>query len=228
MFFSISQVEQAAHYANELKNPQNINNVMTLGIYRTKMRMVIGTVYSKKAFADFWDDVEKKKIARKLWTPEMKNLAERKIAEAPKAPFIFKLSIFGWIFLAGVIALFGMLIYESVKPAPEKPAEVVAMQQMPQVGDVYFGHFEKRKDKNAVVGTSIGYGWFKVTKVDRDTYALAKSIEMSTHYKPKEQMNSTDFETEAFTNLKLTENTGYSTRFKSTDELTELTLGYKK
>lgn len=184
--------------------------------------------YSKKAFADFWDDVEKKKIARKLWTPEMKNLAERKIAEAPKAPFIFKLTIFGWIFLAGVIALFGMLIYESVKPAPEKPADLVAMEQTPKVGDVYFGHFEKRTDKNAVAGTNIGYGWFKVTKVDGDTYALAKSTEISNSYKPKEQLNSTDFETDAFTNLKLTENTGYSTRFKSTDELTELNLTHKK
>lgn len=228
MFFVINKIEQASHRTDGLHNPKNPSNPMVLGIYRTQSRTALFTVYSKKAYGEFWDNVEQKKIASRYWTPEMKAFARQKVAEAPQPPFIFKLTIVGWIFVALVIVTMGLIVYQEVKPPLPKSVEAVAMEKAPVVGDIYFGHFEKYKEKGTPIGAEIGFGWFKIIKVEDSNFYLAKSTEMSKTSKPKEQLNSSDYETETFPALQLSEQTGYNIRFKSVDGLTEVYISEKK
>lgn len=228
MFFAISKIEQAAHHTDGLQNPKNPDNPMVLGIYRTQMRTAIFTVYSKKAYGEFWDDALGKKISRRLWSPEMKVFSAQKVADAPKPPYIFKFTIIGWIFVLLVMTAFGLIAYNSMKPPVPKPAEYVAMEKAPVAGDIFFGHYEAYKEKGTPIGAEIGYGWFKVIKVEGDDYHITKSTEMHKGYKPKEELNNIDFETESMSPLKLTEQTGYNIRFKSSDGLTEIYITDKK
>lgn len=228
MFFIIHKIEQAVHHTDKLQNPKNPGNPMVLGVYRQRTSTAVVIIYSKQAFAEFWDDTEQKKIARRLWTPEMKAFAKQKTAEAPKPPYIFKMTIVGWIFVLFFIGFFAYLTYYSLKPPLPKPAEYVEMEKAPAEGDIYFGRYEIYKEKGNPLGMEGRFGWFKVLKVDGDVYHIAKSTEMNRSHKPKEQLNSTDFETESMSPVKLKEQTGYNIRFLSDDGLTEIYITDKK
>lgn len=119
--------------------------------------------------------------------------------------------------------VFGMLIYKSAKPPLPKSVETIAMEQKPAVGDIYFGHFESRQSKN----DRIGFGWFKVVKVEGDTYYIAKSTAMSKTSKPKEHMDSNSFEMEGIP-VKITEQAGYMINLKSPDKGVEIYFTGKK
>lgn len=227
MFFVINKIEQAVHRTDNLQNPKTPGNAMLLGIYRNKVRTALYTMYTKKTFGEYWDEVENKKIPKRLWTPEMHAFYTHKAKEAPRPPFIFKATIIGWIFLLLVISVFGLLIYEGVKPPIPKTAEHVAMEKLPVTGDIYFGHYETYKEKGNPLGVKIGYGWFKIVKIEDDTYFVAKSTEMSKSHQPKEQLNSAHFEADGIP-LKLEEQTGYNLRLKSADGLTEVYITDKK
>lgn len=228
MFIAIDKIEQSAHHTDKLQNPKNPGNAMVLGIYRNKVSTIIYTVHTKKTFGEYWDKVENKKIPKRLWTPEMKEFYKQKALEAPKPPYIYKVTIVGWIFVLGAIALLGYLIYDSVKPPLPKSEEYVAMEAAPAEGDIYFGRYEIYKEKGNPLGMEGRFGWFKVLKVEGDVYHIAKSTEMNRGHKPKEQLNSTDFETEGMPPVKLTEQTGYNIRFLSDDGLTEIYITDKK
>lgn len=228
MFFVINKIEQAIHRTDGLYNPKNPSNPMILGIYRTQSRTALFTVYSKKAYGEFWEDGTRKRIANRYWTPEMKVFARQKAAEAPLPPFIFKLTIVGWVFVALVIATMGLIVYQETKPPVPKSAAYVAMEQAPVVGDIFFGHYEKYKEKGTPIGAEIGFGWFKIVKVESSDFYLSKSTEMSKTSKPKEQLNNSNYETETLPALQLSEQTGYNIRFKSADGLTEIYITDKK
>lgn len=227
MIFSISKIEQGTYHDDTLQNPKNIGNPMTFVVFRQFTRTALFSVHSKKAYGEFWDKITQKKIARSIWTPEMKTFAREKVAETRKPPFIFKLTIFGWLFLLLVVAFFGMVIYQEAKPPVPKSAEYVAMEKAPAVGDILYGHYEIYKEKGNPIGTEIGFGWFKINKIDGDNYYLSKSTETSKTSKPKEQMNHTNFETEDLPMVQLSEQTGYNMRFKSADGLTEIYISDK-
>lgn len=220
MFINFQKVEQAAHHTDGLQNPKNPGNPMALGIYRNKIGSIIYRIHTKKAYGEYWDTVENKKIARRLWTPEMKAFCEQKIAEAPKPPYFFKMTVVGWIFVLGIVAFFAYLTYDSVKPEEPKPAAFVAMEQAPAVGDVYFGSSELYKKKGDPVGVKVNFGWFKVVGVEGDTYRLAPSIEQVKNHQPKETLNNTEFASEALPAVKIKEQTSYNIRFVSEDGLT--------
>ncbi|PJR04249.1 hypothetical protein [Avrilella dinanensis] len=228
MFFVINKIEQGVHRNEKLQNPKNPGNPMILGVYRQLTRTALFSVHSKKAYGEFWDEVTQKKIARRFWTPEMKAFANQKVAEAAKPPFIFKLTIVGWIFVLLMMTAMGLIVYQEMKPPIPKPAEYVAMEQAPVEGDIYFGKYEIYKEKGTPIGAEIRFGWFKVLKVDGDVYHIAKSTEMNRGHKPKEQLNSVDFETESMPLVKLKEQTGYNIRFVSDDDLTEIYITDKK
>ncbi|MBE8715317.1 hypothetical protein [Sphingobacterium hungaricum] len=228
MFFVINKIEHAVHSNDGLHNPKNPSNPMVLGIYRTQSKTALFTVYSKKAYGEFWDEVTQKKIPRRFWIPEMKAFASQKAAEAPQPPFIFKLTVVGWIFVALMIATMGLIVYQEVKPPVPKSAIYTAMEKAPVVGDIFFGHYEKYKEKRTPIGAEIGFGWFKIVKVEGSDFYLSKSMEMSKTSKPKEQLNSSDYETETLPALQLSEQTGYNIRFKSADGLTEVYISEKK
>jgi len=228
MFFVINKIEQGAHRNDQLQNPKNSGNPMVLGVYRQLTRTALFSVHSKKAFGEFWDESTHKKIARRFWTSEMKAFANQKIAEAPKPPYIFKLTVVGWLFCLLMLTVMGMIVYQEMKPPTPKSAEYAAMEKAPVAGDVYFGHYEIYKEKGTPVGAEIGFGWFKITKVDGSDFYLAKSTDMSKTSKPKEQMNHIDFEADELPVVQLSEQTGYNIRFKSADGLTEIYITDKK
>lgn len=227
MFFIINKIEQGVHPASGLQNPRNPGNPIVLVVYRQLTRTAIFSAHSKKAFAEYWDDTVGKKIARRHWTPEMKALANQKVGEAPKPPYIFKMTIVGWIFVLLIIATFGLIVYESVKPPVPKSAEYLAMEKAPETGDIYFGHYEAFNTAGDRIASDLGFGWFNVTKVAGDTYYLAKSTQMSKTHKPKEALNSTDFEAEV-TPVIITEQAGYIINMKSTDGRLEIYITDKK
>ncbi len=227
MFFAISKIEQATHHADGLQNPQNSSNPMVLAVYRTLMRTAVCSVYSKKAFGEFWDGTARKTIPKGRWTPEMKTFARQKVAEAPRPPFIFKLTVAGWIFVLLVVAFFGFMTYNNMKPPIPPSAKTAAMEKAPAAGDIFFGHFETYKEKGNPLGIKTGYGWFRVNEVTGEDFYIAKGKEMSKTHKPKDQLNSSNFETEHMP-LKLLEQTGYNLRFKSDDGLTEVYITDKK
>ncbi|MEI2271735.1 hypothetical protein OHD16_06235 [Sphingobacterium sp. ML3W] len=196
---------------------------MDLVFLRTEMRMAVCTVHSRKAAGEFRDVNTGKVIRRRLWTPEMKAFYQSKTNEVPSPPFVFKLTIVGWIFTVLIIAFFAMLTYDVVKPPLPKSAVSLAMEQKPSVGDIYFGHFEARQG----TGDRLGFGWFRVTKVENDTYFIAKSTTMSKTSKPKEQLESNSFETEG-TPVKITEQASYLINLKSEDGGMEMYFADKK
>ncbi|SDD27145.1 hypothetical protein [Niabella drilacis] len=228
MFFLVQRYEVSQFSAGHLQNPQTPEQRMTLSFVRTRMRMAICTVHSRKAAGDFWDVTTNNKVPRRLWTPEMKAFYQSRYNEVPKPPFVFKLTVLGWILSLLVAAFFGFIIYNSAKPPFPKPVQAVAMAKAPAVGAIYFGHYEKYKEKGTPIGSEIGYGWFIIKKVTDDDFYLAKSTGMSKSFKAKEQLESTRFETETLPPLKLSEQTGYNIRFKSTDGLTEVYITDKK
>lgn len=84
------------------------------------------------------------------------------------------------------------------------------------------------RKKGILIGAEIRFGWFKVAKVENNEYHIAKSTEMNRGYKPKEQLNNTDFEVQSMPPVKITEQTGYNISFKSDDGLTEIYITDKK
>ena len=228
MFFAIDKIEQNAHHTDLLQNPKTPGNAMVLGIYRNKIRTALYIVNTKKTYGEYWDKVENKRIPKKLWTPEMKAFYKEKALDAPKPPYIFKITVIGWIFVLLMVGIFVMLVYDAVKPPLPKPDTYVAMEQAPVAGDIYFGKYEIYKEKGNPLGAEIRFGWFKILEVEGDVYHIAKSTEMNQGHKPKEQLNSTDFEAESMPLVELKEQTGYNIRFLSDDGLTEIYITDKK
>ncbi|QQT25357.1 MULTISPECIES: hypothetical protein [Sphingobacterium] len=227
MFFVITKIEQGSYENDKLQNPKNLGNPMVLVVFRQLTRTAIFSVHSKKAFGEFYDKVTQKKIAHRSWTPEMKSFANQKIVQAPKPLFIFKLTILGWIFIMLVITTFALIIYQEVKPPLPKSAEYVAMEQVPVAGNIYFGHYEVFKESGDRIASDIGFGWFKVVKVEGDTYYIAKSMQMNKTHKPKEELNSTDFESDG-TATTITEQAGYMINMKAVDGKMEIYITDKK
>lgn len=228
MFFLVQQIEEAMYSADGLQNPKNPGNAMALGIYRTHFKTAIVKSQSKKPAGIYWDTVLNKRIANRHWTPEMKAFAQQKVSEMPKPTYFMKLTMVGWIFMVLIIAFFGYLFYDSQKPPLPKSATSIAMEQKPAVGDVYFGHYEINREKGAAIGTKLGFGWFKISKIEGDTYYISTSTEMSKTAQPKEKMDNSNFETEILPAVKLKELASYNVRFKSADGLTEIYLSDKK
>ena len=79
---------------------------MRLDVCRTLMRGAVFSVYSAKAFVEFYDEATRRLIPKKKWSEEMKAAAANQIASAEKPPFIFKVTKLGWVFLAAIVVLF--------------------------------------------------------------------------------------------------------------------------
>lgn len=226
MFIRVSTIPQAAHPADGLQNPKNPGHPMALRLYRTHSAMAIVSVYSKKVFSEYWDDTENKKIPNRLWTTEMKAFAAQKMAEVPKAPYFIKITVLGWIFVLLIVASIGYSGYKSLNPKTVASSGYAAMVAPPVAGDIYFGHFEAYNKADEQIPSGLGYGWFKVVKVEGDIYHIAKSTEMSKSSQPKNQLNNTHFEEGTTASKSIGE--GYIKRFKAVDGSVEFYFMEKK
>ncbi len=227
MFFVINNIQQAVYNTLELQNPKKADNPMSFRVYRRLTRTALFSVHSKKAFGEFRDEVEGKNISTRFWTQQMKAFAAEKVSEIVKLPYIFKFTILGWIFCVLVVAVFTMLIYNETKPPVKKPAEYLAMEASPLPGDIYFGHFEAFNEPGKTIASNIGFGWFIIVNKDGDNYYVSKSTQMNKTYRPKEELNNTDFESE-HTSFKIIEQTGFLINMKSVDGKTTLYITDKK
>ncbi len=229
MFFSIRQNQVATHTTEGLENPKNPGNDMELVLFRTEGRSFFHTSHTKQAFGEYWDVVQGKKIPKRLWTPEMKAYCTTKAHKAPKPPFFFKITIVGWLFLLLAFGMIGYLVYDGIQaPAKSnKHQQELAEQASISEGDVYFGNYRVYKEKGNVIGSEGGFGWFKVAKIEDSTYHIAKSVETSDAVKPKEELNSTDFEQKTSA-VKAKELGAYHKSLMSEDGLVEFSFSEKK
>ncbi|SJN46944.1 hypothetical protein FM107_15080 [Sphingobacterium sp. JB170] len=229
MFFSIRQNQIATHKTEGLENPNKTGNAMELVLFRTEGRSFFHTSHTKQAFGEYWDVVQGKEIPKRLWTTEMKANCTTKVKEAPSPPFFFKVTIVGWLFLLLAFGIIGSLVYEGIQ-APkqaEKYQQELTEKARISEGDVYFGNYRVYKEKGNVIGSEGGFGWFKVVKIEDSTYHISKSVETSDVAKPKEEVNSTDFEQETNA-VKAKELGAHHKSFVSEDGLVEFSFSEKK
>ena len=225
VFFIVSKQIQSSH---RFSASDDTSGGMVLNVCRTHMRSILCSVYSSKAFVEFRDEATNKALPKRKWSAEMQAAAASKIAAADKPPHIFKLTIIGWVCAALVVALFASLIYDSLKPSAPLPQEYTALLETPAEGDIYFGSYDTYKDKGGKLTFSgVGFTWFKIVGVDGDTYAIARSTDVSHTSRPKETLKNDTFAPEAV-KMKITEQHGYDMRMQTEDGLMKIYFTGKK
>ncbi|MBC9797135.1 hypothetical protein [Sinomicrobium weinanense] len=222
---SVKQVD-AAH----LKNPKNPGTPMTLNLYQAESRTVFFVIKSKKAIGEYLETPTGRRIPKRKWSPQMEELSRSQSAMVSPLKGGFKVTLLGWPVLLLVIYLIGNAVYETATLPARKKAYEQEMAELATVheGEIYFGRYRVYKEKgNFMDSKESGFGWFKVIKVEDDTYHIAKSVEISDIAKPKEELNSSDFEEESFV-VKAKELEAYHKAFASEDRLVEIVLSEKK
>lgn len=233
MWIRISEISVKKMDANHLENPKNPGSPMALNLFQREYRTAFYISKNKKLYPQYLETPSGTPIPTRKWTDKMKDFAQTEIEKMPLQKGLFKMTIFGWLFFLFAFGTLGYLIYDGVQaPAKmKKHQEMLVQKETISVGDIFFGHYEvyKKNETSGIRITSgIGFGWFKVVKIENDIYYLAKGKEMSKSHKPGDQLNSTDFETET-TPSKIKENEAYSKRLISNDGNTEFYfLGEKK
>ncbi|MGB7527802.1 hypothetical protein [Sphingobacterium cellulitidis] len=227
MFFRVDKVKYASYVADHLQNPVNANNPMIIVYYRNYFGTALLTGYAKNSEAVYFDNITGKTISRRKWTDEMKNYAKECEKHVPAAPHRFKPTIFGYIFLLGMVALFAYLTYDSfLKPNPNINPENPPMAQKINAGDLYFGRFLER-DPVSKVSKGAGFSWFKFIDAGEGSILISRAREKSSSVKPSIEMNSTDFEEETIP-MKKIEHGDYQIDLVSEDGSLELSLTEKK
>ncbi|PRD45480.1 hypothetical protein [Sphingobacterium haloxyli] len=215
--------------ANQLENPKNLGTPMVLDLFQRETGTAFWIVKNKKVFTRFLEIPSGKTIPKRKWTDKMKTFAQSEMEKISPQKGRIKVTIFGWLLLLFAFGTLGYVAYEGLQ-APGKAAKF--QQRMAEAstvheGDIYMGRIGVYKEKGNSLGMEGGFGFFKVVKINGDTYQIAKSVEMSKTAKPKEQLNSTDFEQETFA-VKAKELEAYQKSFVSEDGLVEIYFSEKK
>lgn len=229
MWIRIAKVDIKQVSATHLENTRNPGSPMVLALYQQEGSTAFFISKNKKVLAEYLETPAGTRISARNWSPQMEEFAREELAKIPPQKGRFKVTVFGWVFLLFAFGLLGYLVYEGVQAPARMEANQQEMTEKASVaeGDIYFGRYRVYKEKGTMLGSKGGFGWFKVVKVESDTYHIAKSIEISKNAKPKEQMNSTDFEMETSA-VKAKELEAYTKQFVSEDGLTEFNLNEKK
>ncbi|MFB5946456.1 hypothetical protein [Albibacterium profundi] len=229
MWIRISKINVRQVDASHLENPKNADNPMMLSLYQQESRMAFFVSTHKKILTEYLQVPGGTSIPKRKWSAEMNEFAEVELVKTPPKKGSFKLTVVGWLFFVFAFGLLGYLAYEGMQEPAKKEAYQQRMTEKAQVaeGDIYFGSYRMYKEEGNVLGSQGGFGWFKVVKIENDTYYIAKSNEISKNAKPKEQMNSTDFEEETSA-VKAKELEAYTKQFVSEDGLLEFNLNEKR
>lgn len=229
MWIRITDISVKQVSATHLENPRNPGSPMMLNLFQRESRMAFAVSKNKKLFTEYLEPPAGTHIPKRKWSPQMEAFAREELAKMPLQKGGFRLTVFGWVFFLFAFGLLGYIVYQG----SQEPAKQAAYQQeMAEKatlaeGDIYFGRYRIYKEKGNMLGSEGGFGWFKVVKIENDTYFVARSTEISDTAKPKEQMNSTDFEQET-TPVKAKELEAYSKQLLSEDGLTEFNFSEKK
>lgn len=229
MWIRISKIDLKQVEAVGLDNPVKAGSPMALAFYQQESRMAFFVSMNKRVWAEYREASTGRLIPKRKWTPEMNQFAREELAKIPPQKGVFKLTVFGWLFFLFAFGLLGYLLYEGIQAPAKQEAFQQKMTEKATVaeGDIYFGRYRVYKEKGSVLGSQGGFGWFKVTEIENGVYHIAKSVEISKTAKPKEQMNSTDFESETAA-VKAKELEAYTKQFISDDGLTEFNFNEQK
>lgn len=230
MWFRIRQLPVKLIDAAHLDNPKHPETPMVLTLYQMESSTFAFVQTSKKVFPLYQEGAMGKTIAKRRWTPEMKALASEELKNLPPQQGGFRFTVLGWIFAFFFVGLFGYILYDSLIASPQR-AKVAAEHREALAklhpGDVYMGRIEVYKEKGNPVGMQGAFGCFKVLEVQGNTYHIVQSKEMSKTAKPLAELNSVDFEDQAFV-VEGKEIEAYYKTFVSADGLTEISFTEKK
>lgn len=229
MWFRITDIIVNRVDANHLENPKNPGSPMVLALFQRESRTVLHVYKAKKVFPQYIETPAGNRIPKRKWTTQMNDFAQREIVKLPPQKGMRKVTIFGWILFLFGFTLIGYAVYETATLPAQKKAYQQEMTEKATVheGEIYFGRYRVYKEKGSMLGSQGGFGWFKVVKIENDTYHIAKSTDISETAKPKEQMNSTNFEQETSA-VKAKELEAYTKQFVSEDGLTEFNFNERK
>lgn len=229
MWIRVADISVKQIDANQLENPKNLGTPMVLDLFQRETGTAFWIVKNKKVFTRFLEIPSGKTIPKRKWTDKMKTFAQSEMEKISPQKGRIKVTIFGWLLLLFAFGTLGYVAYEGLQ-APGKAAKFqqrMAKASTVHEGDIYMGRIGVYKEKGNPLGMKGGFGFFKVVKINGDTYQIAKSVEMSKTAKPKEQLNSTDFEQETFA-VKAKELEAYQKSFVSEDGLVEIYFSEKK
>lgn len=229
MWIRIQDISVQQLDASHLKHPTTGDGPMVLNLFQREARTAFFVSRNKRTYSQYITHGKGSVVPRRKWTDEMKSFAHQELGKLPAQKGEFRVTIIGWLFLLLAFGVLGYITYDGLqaparkKAFEERQVEMAAVNQ----GDIYFGNYRTYKEKGNVLGSEGGFGWFKITKIEGDKYHIAKSVEISRAHKPKEQMNSTDFEQQASI-VKAKELEAYSKIFISEDGLQEFNFQDKK
>ena len=229
MWIRVTDISLKQVDASHLENPKNTDTPMVLNLFQRETGTAFWSVYNKKVFPQFLETQYGKAIPKRKWTDKMKAFAQSEIEKMPPQKGRIKVTIFGWLLLLFAFGTMGYLAYEGLQ-APGKAAKFqqrIAEASTVHEGDIYMGRIGVYKEKGNPLGMKGAFGFFKVVKINGDTYQIARSVEMSKTAKPKEQLNSINFEQETIA-VKAKELAAYQKSFVSQDGLVEIYFSEKK
>jgi len=229
MWIRITDIIVKQIEATHLENPVRPDSPMELGLFQRESRSAFHVHTTKKVFPQYYEIPGGGRIPMRKWTGEMKTFAEQETAKVPPLSGGLKITLFGWILFLFALGLIGYAVYETVTLPEQKAAYEQKMNELATVheGEIYFGRYRVYKVPGDFVGSEGGFGWFKVVRIENDVYQIAKSIEISKTAKPKEKMNSSDFEPETSA-VKAKHLEAYTKQFLSEDGLIEFNFDQKK
>ncbi|HEY9560465.1 MAG TPA: hypothetical protein VIR29_06725 [Anseongella sp.] len=229
MWIRIAKVDIKQVSATHLENPRNPGNPMVLALYQQEGSAAFFVSRNKKVLAEYLETPAETRIPTRNWSSRMEEFAREELAKIPPQKGRFKVTVFGWVFLLFAFGLLGYLVYDGIQAPAKMEAHQQEMTEKARVdeGDIYFGRYRIYKEKGNMLGSQGGFGWFKVVRIENGTYHIAKSVEMSNTAKPKEELNSTEFEQETNA-VKAKELEAYAKQFVSEDGLIEFNLNEKK
>jgi len=229
MWISITDISVKQIDASHLKSPVGPNNQMILNLFQREGRSAFWLTQNKRVYPQYIDTATGKVISRRKWTDQMKSFAQKELDNLPPQKGRFKITIVGWILLLFVVGIFGYITIEAVQ-APAKKRQYqqeLAKKARVAEGDIYLGKIEVYKEKGNPLGMKLEFGWFKIQKIENDTYYIAKSVEMAKKSQDVKPQSNTKF-SETNIAVKPKELEAYYKTFISEDGLTEISLTEKK
>lgn len=229
MWISITDISIKQVDASHLSGPNGLNNPMSLNLFQREIRSAFWITKNKKVYSQYLTTATGVVISKSKWTDQMKSFAKKELELLPPQKGRFKITILGWLLLLFAIGLLGFLI----KQAVEAPAKALQYQQelarkaTVAEGDIYFGRIEVYKEKGNSLGMKGEFGWFKVKRIDKGTYHIAKSVVMAKKSQDVKPESNTKFNDTTIA-VKPKELEAYHKTFISDDGLIEISLTQKK
>jgi len=229
MWISITDISIKQLDASHLRNPNGLDNQMTLNLFQREGRSAFWVTQNKKVFPQYLVAATGKVISKNKWTDQMKSFAQKELDNLPPQKGRFKITIVGWIFLLFVIGLLGFIMKQAIQAPVKKQQHQQELVEKAMVaeGDIYLGRIEVYKEKGNPLGMKGEFGWFKIERIENNTYHIAKSVEMAKKSQDVKPDSNTKFN-ETTIAVKPKELEAYHKTFISEDGLTEISLTEKK